>query len=294
MFITGIHKTRSSWILLLVLLFSACTPSATPPPNREIATVIKTVEVTREVTVEVTRMVDVPVTSTPTPTLYQTATLTLTPTKTRIPSATPTWTPPKVSVLEHSACLYGPGTAYLYKYGLGATAWMWVIGRNSEGTWLFVKGYDVPDSNGCWIQTSKVKFLLGDVRDVPVYWMGMPGSVLYQPPRDVSANRVGDEVTIFWMPVWMTEDDYRGYLIEAWVCQGGKIVFLPIKYETSVYDNSTMIAVKVIDEQGCSLPSNARIYTVEKHGYTGYRMIPWPPHPTSGTPTSTPTPTPIR
>lgn len=282
----GFNKARPIWLVCIFFLLSACASIRTSVPPIEIATVIQTIEATHEVTVEVTRVVDVPVTSTSTPTLFQTATPSSTPSRTLFPSITPTWNPPKVSILEHSACLYGPGTAYLYKYGLAATVWMRVIGRNSEGTWLFAKAGDDPDWNGCWIQTTKVKFLSGDVSDVPVYWMGLPGSVLYLPPRDVSTNRVGDEVTIFWQPVWMTEDDYRGYLIEAWVCQGGKQVFIPIKYETSVFDNSTMIAIKVIDEQGCTVPSSARLYTVEKHGYTWYRMIPWPPHMTHTSPTT--------
>jgi hypothetical protein len=87
----------------------------------------------------------------------------------------------------------------------------------------------------------------------------------------------------------MTEDDYVGYLIEAWVCQGGTQVFLPIKYATSFDQNSSMMVVQVKDEPDCDLPSSARIYTVEKHGYTDYRMIPWPGF-YSTTPTQTPTP----
>jgi hypothetical protein len=74
----------------------------------------------------------------------------------------------------------------------------------------------------------------------------------------------------------MTEDDYRGYLIEAWVCQGSRQIFLPIKYETSYDQNNSMMEVKVTDEPGCDVPSSARIYSAEKHGYTAYRMVPWP------------------
>ena len=285
--------------LLLLALIAACTPApaATSTPVIEVATVIQPVEVTHEVTSEVTRLVDVPVTSTPTPTLFQSATPTLTPSRTRIPSITPTWNPPRVSIREHSACFYGPDRTYLFKYGLAATVWMRVIGRNTDGTWLFVKAGDDPDWNGCWIETTKVNFLSGGVSDVPVYWMGLPGSVLYQPPVAVSANRVGNEVTIFWQAVWMTEDDYRGYMIEAWVCQGGRQVFVPIGHPAplpmpSVWENIGIFTVKIVDEPGCNIPSTARIYSVEKHGYTGYRMIPWPPYETTAAPTATPTQTP--
>jgi hypothetical protein len=90
----------------------------------------------------------------------------------------------------------------------------------------------------------------------------------------------------------MTEDDYVGYLIEAWVCQGGTQVFLPIKYATSFDQNSSMMVIQVKDEPGCDVPSSARIYTAEKHGYTDYRMIAWPGFDSApiSTPTQTPTP----
>jgi hypothetical protein len=270
---------------LLLLLVAACAPAVVSPAPTPI-TVIQTVEVTQvathEVISEVTQVVEVPVTNTPTPTLEWTAT----PTGTPIPTITPTADLPRVSIIEHSACLYGPGTAYLYKYGLNATVWMRVIGRNEDGSWLAVRAGDDPDSNACWIQATRVQFLSGNIKDVPVFWIGLPYSTLYLPPKAISANRVGNDVTIFWLPVWMTEDDYRGYLIEAWVCQGGRQVFIPIKYETTFATNSSMIAVKVTDEPGCDVPSRARLYAVEKHGYTNYRMVPWP----GFDPTATPTP----
>jgi hypothetical protein len=287
----------------IIALFSAsCVPATGLPQPTPI---IQTVEVTREVTQvathavtsEVTRRMEVPVTNTPTPTLVQTSTPSLTPTRTRIPSITPTWEPPRVSILEHSACLYGPSPAYLFKYGLNATSWMKVIGRNEDGTWLFVKaGGDAPDWNGCWIKSTLVKFISGDIKTVPVFWIGLPYSVLYLPPQIVSASRVGDEVTIFWQPIWMTEDDYRGYLVEAWVCQGGRQVLQPVNYVSSYNDNQTMIqnksiiAIMVIDEPGCDVASRARLYAVEKHGYTNYVMIPWPGFDLTATVTQTPTP----
>jgi hypothetical protein len=279
--------------LLILLAFSAaaCAPAVpanTPAPILQMAQVTREITqvVTQEVTVEVTQVVEVPVTNTPTP-ILETATPTLTPTRTRIPSATPTWSPPRVEVVsapgtEKSACWYGPSTGYLYKYGLPDGVWMRVIGRNEEGSWVAVKAGDDPDSNACWIQTQLVKFLQGTIADVPVLWIALPYSVLYKPPTAVSTNRVGDEVTIFWQPIWMTEDDYRGYMVEAWVCQGGRQVFRPIGYVTSYTDNQLMIArkgiiaVKVVDEAGCDMPSRARLYAVEKHGYTNYVMVPWP------------------
>lgn len=274
-------------------LFSAvsCAPLvrlATEVPN--VQTVAVTREVTRIETSEVTRVVNDPVTTTPTPTLDQTFTPSPTPFIPSTPTITPTFTAPRITILVTSACLYGPGSAYLYKYGLNATVRMTVIGRNMDGTWLSIKSAYDPASNACWIKSTLVKFDTGAIKDVPIVWTALPYSTLYKPPL-VSANRVGNEVSIFWQPVWMTEDDYVGYLIEVWVCQGGSQVFLPIKYATSFDHNSTMMVIQVEDDPGCDLPSSARIYTVEKHGYTDYRMIPWPGFGATATPAPTLTPT---
>jgi len=264
--------------VVVILIFSAvaCSP-ATPTPTP----VVQTVEVTREITREVTRILEIPVTVTPSLTPVYTYTPSLTPTLTPIPG------PPVVTILVHSACNYGPGGAYLYKYGLNETSWMEVIGRNMDGTWLYVQG--VHGWNPCWVKAELVRFNDGgDVRnyDIPIVWAQLPYSTLYKPPQGISTNRVENEVTIFWQPVWMTQDDYRGYLIEAWVCQDGQQVFLPIKYVTAYDQNASMLTLKVTDEPGCLVPSSARIYTAEKHGYTGFMMIPWP----GFDPTSTSTP----
>ena len=277
---------------LLIFTGVSCAQSSVISPNA--VTTIQTFEVTREVTrvetSEVTRIVNIPFTITPSPTLDQTFTPSLTPTITGTLSKTPSTAPPRITILATSACLYGPGSAYLYKYGLNATVWMTVIGRNMDGTWLNIKSSVDPVSNACWIKATLVKFDTGNIKDVPIVWTALPYSTLYKPPAAVSASRVGNEVSIFWQPVWMTEDDYVGYLVEAWVCQAGTLVFLPIKPATSFDKNSSMMVVQVKDERGCDVPSSARIYTAEKHGYTDYRMIPWPGF--DSTPTSTPTQTP--
>jgi hypothetical protein len=258
---------------LLVLTVVSCKPATiTPTPTP----VIQTVEVTLEVTREITRIVEVPVPVTVTPTL--TPLITLTPSLTS--TITPTPEPPVVIILEdHVACNFGPGGAYLFKYGLLATSWMWVIGRNEDGNWLFVEG---EGRNPCWVKTEFVRFKYGgDVTTYNIQTVSpdiiLPFATnLYLPPTGVQAFRYGNEVKIFWNAVWMTEDDYRGYLIEAWLCQGGQRVFKPINKWTSLSENVGTLVLSVIDEPGCLVPSNARIYTAEKHGYTGYMMIPWP------------------
>jgi len=52
------------------------------------------------------------------------------------------------------------------------------------------------------------------------------------------------------------------------------------------------MGIIVDDEPGCLVPSSARIYAVEKHGYTNFRVIDWPPYEASPTGTATATATP--
>jgi len=96
----------------------------------------------------------------------------------------------------------------------------------------------------------------------------LPKSVLYQAPGNVQAVRNHTSVMVTWDRVNMTEDDDRGYMIEANVCQGGRYIFLVIATNNTFYEFT--------DEAGCSLPSNGLLYTVEKHGYTDPVAIPWP------------------
>jgi hypothetical protein len=265
---------------LLIAAGVSCTPiTVTPFPTPVIQTVEVTREETREITREVTRIVEVsiPVTTTSTITPEITLTLPLTYTPSPTLTITPTPEPPVVTILVHAACNFGPGGAYLYKYGLNETSWMEVIGRNQDGSWLYVQG--VHGWNPCWVKAEFVRFNAGgDVSNynIPIVYSTLPYSDLYRPPDGVQAFRSGNEVTIYWNAVWMTEDDYEGYLIEAWLCQDGQQVFKPTNYKPPINQNDGTLGIKVTDESGCLVPSSARIYTAEKHGYTGYVMIPWP------------------
>ncbi len=166
-------------LLLLVPALVSCQPAPAAPTSTP---VIQTQEVTREVT----RIVEVPVTVTPSLTPIISLTPSMTPTITPIPG------PPVVTILVHAACNYGPGGAYLWKYGLNETTWMEVIGRNTDGTWLYVQG--VHGWNPCWVKAEFVSFNDGgDVRNynIPIVWATLPYSTLYKPPQDISTNRVG-------------------------------------------------------------------------------------------------------
>jgi len=98
-------------------------------------------------------------------------------------------------------------------------------------------------------------------------------NALYGPPQDVRAGRDGDQVTVTWDQVAMTQDDDRGYFLDVWVCQAGNYVWMP----TGIPDQYRTY-VTFTDGPGCTQPSGGKIYTVEKHGYTSPVDIPWPPN----------------
>jgi hypothetical protein len=108
----------------------------------------------------------------------------------------------------------------------------------------------------------------GDVFTVVEYYHPLPKSTLYGPPEKVWAERQGDNVILSWKSVWMTEDDFRGYLIKARVCQNGSMI------EVIAQTNNTTYTIK--DERTCSGTSSGKVYTAEKHGYTDPVAFPWP------------------
>ncbi len=209
----------------------------------------------------------------PTPTATETATVTTTPTETTTPTITPTpsvtTTPtyafPSVTVNKQAHCRYGPSTGYLHAADLYAGDTGSVRGRNNSSTWLYIKFDKL--SYFCWAAAS-VMDVVGDVSLIYPVERKLPQSTLYGPPEGVQALRDGSQVTVSWNRVNMTEDDDRGYMIEAYVCQGGSYLFLVIATNDTSY--------VFTDESGCALASNGLLYTVEKHGYSDPVQIPWP------------------
>jgi hypothetical protein len=206
----------------------------------------------------------------PTETLTLTATASLTPepTETITPTISPTYAILRGEVLVRSNCRYGPGAPYLYKYGLVRGSNLEVIGRNKLGTWILVRA--IGGDNPCWVKASLMD-VKGDVMDVEPTYIPLPSSPYYGPPKGVSANRQGDVVTVFWSAIGYRAGDETAsppYLVEAWVCNNGRLVFVPV--------GSYSTAVEIIDEAGCPEPSHARLMGVEKHGYTQPVEIPWP------------------
>jgi hypothetical protein len=162
-------------------------------------------------------------------------------------------------------CRYGPGKAYLYSHGLYEGDRAEVHGRNYSGNWLWIKPENL--DRHCWVSASVVE-ISGDIKTVVVAHTKLPHSTLYGPPEHVDAYRDGDRVKVTWEAVWMTEDDDRGYLIEATICQNGALIPVAVHTEKPVYEFT--------DQAGCSQPSGGKLYTVEKHGYTDPVPIPWP------------------
>ena len=164
-------------------------------------------------------------------------------------------------------CRYGPGAAYLYKFGLYQGISVEIQGRTDRGDWVYVLPLWYED--GCWIKADLLE-VSGDIFSVEPYYGSLPFSDIYPPPWITDVRRDGDQVFIAWSDVRMTVDKYRGYLIEAWLCVDGELIFTPV--------NVDGLVVVLSDEAGCHEPSWGRIYSAEKHGYSKWRIIPWPAH----------------
>lgn len=206
-----------------------------------------------------------PPSATPLPSATPTVTLTPTFTLTATISPTPTFDFPGATALEQANCRYGPGVAYLYSHGLYAGDRAEVHGRSASGAWLWLQPENL--ERHCWAAASVLE-VVGDIMTVKVVQSLLPHSDFYGPPDDVGADRDGDQVTISWDRVEMTEDDDRGYLIEAVVCQDGQLVGVAVQTD----DNSYTLD----DDRSCSGESSGRLYTVDKHGYSDPVEIPWP------------------
>lgn len=253
-------RLRFTWLLALSWLLVGCngsipflaTPTPTPSPTAtatETPTPTDTATPTRTPTI------------TPTPSQTPTPTITLTPSIT----PTPTFDFPDVTVKEQAHCRYGPNRAYLHAGDLyeGDHGLLW--NRNHGSTWLWVK-WD-KQSWPCWIAASLVE-VEGAVESVSIYYHPLPKSTLYGPVQKVWADRQGDDVLVQWDGIWMTEDDFRGYMIEANVCRDG--VMIPVVVQT---DGTSYL---FDDDPECEADSSAKLYAVEKHGYTDPVSVPWP------------------
>ena len=228
---------------------SAPTPTSEPSPSATLTSTSTPLPPT-----------ETPVpTETPTPAPSDTPTITFTPTF-AFPQA-------RVSVaMAH--CRYGPAKAYLHAADLyeGDAGQVW--GRSARSTWLYVRFEKL--NYACWVAPSVVE-VQGDTGALVTQEPRLPVSVLYPPPSNVRAVRQGNQVTISWERVPMTEDDDRGYMLDLYVCQGGAYIWWPVSFKNQYTTEYT-----VTDEGGCPAPSGGKLAAVEKHGYTDWVEIPWP------------------
>jgi len=182
-------------------------------------------------------------------------------------SQTPTPVVLLSKVNTRAQCRYGPGKAYLYKLGLEVGDEMIVIGRNEKGTWAQVTP---PERKfPCWVSAELID-IQGDLMSVALAYVWLPISPYYGPLSDVRAQGHGGTVTITWSPLKLRKGDDSGqnrYLVEAWVCDGQEAVLVAIG------TNEPFVEFEA--GSGCSGGSHARVYGVEKHGYTPPVNVSW-------------------
>ncbi len=271
---TGNHSCRL--VLLLVSLFIvSCNPNSQDiqinprniSPNPVSSPATQTPSVTHTFTPFITATQTSSPTITKTPMVTKIPSITTSPSITASPTITltPTFDFPDVTVQMTAHCRYGSGKAYLHAADLYADYQGQLWNRNYQGTWLWVKFDKI--NYPCWVATSVVS-VEGDIFSVIPYFHPLPKSTLYGPVQEVKTERNGNTVTVRWEEVWMTEDDFRGYLIEAQVCQNG--LFIDVAYHTE------KTKMEIRDELFCDQQSNGKLYAVEKHGYTDPITIPWP------------------
>jgi hypothetical protein len=177
--------------------------------------------------------------------------------------------------VDMASCRFGPGGGYLLRTTLYKGDLVEVLGYMYQNeNWFFLHTVKRPDFN-CWVSAELLDHYFEREQVLPI---DDPHLVLpfttqpYGPLKGVNARRNGNLVTVVWEPFdYLAGDDslQDKYLVEAWVCQGGQIVFRA--YST----NSTSIEIQ--DEAGnCSEPSHARAMGSDKHGYTRWVSVPWP------------------
>jgi hypothetical protein len=266
--------------LLFALVLAGCNLPTDPQTGIEPSALTPTVafentatpkpDATRAITPGPTLTATLTPSPTRTPEPTSTATASPTPTQTSTNTITPTYAILRAKVLVQANCRYGPGAPYLYKYGVYPETVLEIIGRNDLGTWVVVQA--IGGTNPCWVKADLLE-IRGDVMAVAPMYLELPRSPYYGPMTQVSATREGSEVTVFWNGIQLRAGDdseQTPYVIEAWVCQDGQLIFTPV--------GSYGFAAKITDEPGCAEPSHGRITAAEKHGYTAWVEIPWPPH----------------
>ena len=208
-------------------------------------------------------------------TLLPTVTLAPTEPPPPVPSETATSLPvvPRLTAVVTAdllSCRYGPGSEYLFLYGLKKGANILLIGQTGGNNWVWVDG-----KNRCWVNVKYIQ-IEGDFKQLPVVYPDrapLPRSPYYSPTVILSATRDGNLVTVSWLDIPLRpgdeeDDSMLHYIIEVWRCEAGQLIFDPLA------TNDTSISF--VDEPGCNISSHGNVYVQEKHGFAGPTVIPWP------------------
>lgn len=214
-------------------------------------------------------------TSTPTATASPTATDTAspsptptatdTPAPTDTPTITLTSTPEQVTAtaLENANCRWGPDAAYLYAAGFSKGEAARVDGKNYARTWLWIQLEGYPFH--CWVVASAAA-ISGNLDQVPPGPNDPPVNPSVPSASGVHAGRSGATVTVTWSPAAPAVDLH--YLVQARVCNG--------QYLLEVINTTTGTSYGIQDKEGCSADSSAKLFVVNKLGYSAPVSVPWP------------------
>jgi hypothetical protein len=205
--------------------------------------------------------------------------------------------------IEYAGCFHGPGTLYLNK-GTGRTPGNEVdlLGRieTDTGLWLHTR-FSPPRtdaSDPCWMHRRFLDVTEEQLMSVPPIDPANPDEYklptndrnsaygVLQDPVVTGAVRTGDRVTISWQFYDVGAGEYPNhnesfyrYLIEAWLCKSGELVFTPSGWGPYGPDvtEGMVVSANLQDEAGCMEPSHARLYLAWAHGYIGpVEIRDWP------------------
>ncbi|MEP6894103.1 MAG: hypothetical protein ABI986_00720 [Chloroflexota bacterium] len=273
------------------LFFGGSQKNQVQPPVPTTVPVIAATNTEEIATPSVTLAATNTLTFTPSPT----TTLTATPSPTDTITPTPTYTTLTVLTINHypTACRYGPGDVYLFAAGIAFKVGdkMDVFGRaevnGGESTWLLVD-FSLPltplQFGHCWINAKYLDITPAQILSVaptdpeivlPVArYRGDP--IRSYPVLQTLVRQDATHVVVYWSFYDVVLADRESaasarYLIEAWVCNAGKIIFQPI----GVYNPIGSYIIQ--DEPGCTEPSHARLYLSWIEAYAGpVEIAPWP------------------
>jgi len=162
-------------------------------------------------------------------------------------------------------CRWGPGTVYrsigvdFLEEGETAIA----EGRDWDATWYWVQLEGL--SYHCWVSAATVETNF-EPKSLPYVPVNVPINSKVPSPKGVTAWRNGNQVTISWNAAPSAPE--LEYLVEATLCFNG--------YQDDVAYSTTNTAMALSDDTNCSQKSQARLYVVNKLGYSNPVNVPWP------------------